>query len=223
MSRWPLWRLLIVIEVWLLAVAAAHRLRPFHDEFLIPLLVAGVPAAALVVLWGLVRAFGGQPAAASRAGALELLIAAVACLAAFGWGVRWAQEAHQDLGRLDALLGTETLILDVSLTWIAALACFAALTLDWLLSAARGQWRGAMTGLRWLHVTVTVLHVAALFGSAWLLTRWPESAAGDTTVLFQRGRTALHVYEYARATVLPVQALFAAMAVAIAALDSRVD
>jgi hypothetical protein len=68
---------------------------------------------------------------------------------------------------------------------------------------------------------VTVVHVVALFGSALMLTQWPEASSVDQTQQFFRARAALHVYEFAKATVFPVQAFFAAMAVAVVTLDSR--
>ena len=78
-----------------------------------------------------------------------------------------------------------------------------------------------MTWLRRTHVLVTLLHIGALFGSAWLLVALARSRPGISPRLFQQARAALHVYEFSRVTVLPVQACFAAVAVAVAALDSR--
>jgi hypothetical protein len=75
--------------------------------------------------------------------------------------------------------------------------------------------------LRRIHVLVTVLHLAALFGSAWMFTRVPDPGAAADAADFGRARFALHVYEYCRATVFPVQAFFASLAVALVAADSR--
>jgi hypothetical protein len=79
-----------------------------------------------------------------------------------------------------------------------------------------------MHWLRRTHIAVTIVHVMALIGSAWVFTNWPAMAEGNTAG-FQRARIALHVYEYARATIFPVQAVFAALAVLVVALDSRTE
>ena len=78
-----------------------------------------------------------------------------------------------------------------------------------------------MTGVRRTHAVVTAIYVVALFGSAWLFTHWPDASAAESGTLFQRARVALFVYEFTKATVFPVQAFFAALAVAVVALDSR--
>jgi hypothetical protein len=99
-------------------------------------------------------------------------------------------------------------------------ACFAALTLDWFLATAHQPLRETMHWLRRTHIIVTSVHVAALVGSAWVFANWPGMSDGSAT-LFQRARIALHGYEYAKATIFPVQAVFAALAVLVVALDSR--
>ena len=226
MSRWPLWRLLVWIEVWLLAVAAFHFYRPIHVEFWIPLVIAAGPGVIIVAMWALARGATGATAAANaRAYPWELVFGIVTVIAAAAWTARWALEARDDLRTIDEMLGHATIIVDVSVTWLSATACFVALTLDWLLAAARGTYGYAMTQLRRTHVLVTICHVAALFGSAWLFTLWPEAASSDgapqSAALLERARTALHVFEYARATMFPVQSFFAALAVLVAMLNSR--
>lgn len=53
--------------------------------------------------------------------------------------------------------------------------------------------------------------------AGWVFANWPGMSQGSTTLL-QRARVSLHGYEYA---VFPVQAVFAALAVLVVALDSR--
>jgi len=221
-----LWRLLVWIEAWLLAVAAFHFYRPIHVEFWIPLLIAVGPGSILVAMWALAKGATGESALPSvRAYPWEVLLAAAALAAAATWTVRWASEAHDDLRTIDDMLGQATIIIDVSVTRLSALACFAALTIDWLLSAARGAYGHALTQLRRTHIVVSICHVGALFGAAWLFTQWPEAAAAgggtESAALLDRARTALHVYEYARATLFPTQSVFAALAVLLATLNSR--
>jgi hypothetical protein len=224
LARWPIWRLLIAIEPWLLTVAVVHRYRPIHEQFLIPLLVAVIPAGVVVAMWALSRrATDRKPAGNERASLIELLIAATAAIAAAGWIVTWAIEAHADLTRIDAMFGRATVIVDVSLTWLSIAACFAALTLDGLISTAHQQLREVMKWLRRTHVTVTVVQVVALVGVAWLFTRLPDTGTAENIALTDRARVALYVYEYCRATVFPAQAFFAAMALAIAAADAYTD
>jgi hypothetical protein len=225
-TRWPLWRLLIWIEVWLLVVAAFHFYNPIHVEFWIPLLMAVGPGVIVVAMWALARGATGHTAPTTvRARPWEVLFATIAVIAAAAWIVRWAFEARDDLRTIDEMLGQATIIVDVSVTWLSAAACFAALTIDWLLSAARGTYGRALTVLRRTHIVVSVCHVAALFGAAWLFTQWPDAAAGgsgtDSAALLNRARAALHVYEYARATLFPVQAFFAAVALLLATLNTR--
>jgi hypothetical protein len=173
-------------------------------------------------MWALARgATALRPAGDERANPVELLIAALTVIAASFWVIRWTLEARADLQRIDAVLGQGTVIVDVSLTWLSLGACFAALTLDGVLATAHEQLREAMHSLRRTHVLVTVIHVAALFGSAWLVTRVPDTGTADNAAFFERARAALHVYEYCRATVFPVQSLFASLAIGIVALDSR--
>jgi hypothetical protein len=222
MTRWPIWRLLVWIEVWLLATAGYHAYRPVHEAFVVPLLIAVVPAGVIVAIWGLSRGATEQrPTGDERASWVELLIAAVSVAAAAVWVAKWTFEAHADLKRIDAILGQATIIIDVSLTWLSAGACLAALTLDGLLATAHEELRATMHWLRRTHVIVTIVHVAVLFASAWLVTRVPDPGTADNAAYFERARIALHVYEYCKATVFPVQALFAALAVGVVALDSR--
>ena len=222
MTRWPIWRLLIAIELWLLTVAAYHAYRPIHDEFLIPLLIAVIPGGVLVGMWALSRgATALRPSGDERAAWVELLVAAVTVIASAGWVVKWTLEAYADLQRIDAVLGQATIIIDVSLTWLSIGACLAALALDGVLATAHEQLREAMNWLRRAHLIVTIVQVTALFGSAWLFTQLPDTGTADNASFFERARVALHVYEYSKATVFPVQAFFAAMAVAVVAADSR--
>ena len=224
MTRWPIWRLLIWIELWLLAVAGYHAYRPLHDAFLVPLLIAIIPGAVVVGMWALSRgATDARPTGNERALWVELLIASVAAIAAAGWVVKWTLETYEDLQRIDAMLGQSTIIVDVSLTWLSIGACLAALALDGALATAHEQLRDAMNWLRRLHLIVTIVQVAALFGSGWLFTQLPDTGTADNAAFFERARITLHVYEYSRATVFPVQAFFAAMAVAVVAADSRTD
>lgn len=222
MTRWPLWRLLVWIEVWLLAVAAVHRYRSIHDAFVVPLLIAFVPAAAMVALRALARAAVGHATDEDqRAHAVEILIAAVGIFATVWWFTEWAFQARDDLRRFDEMFGQATIIIDVSLTGLSAAACLAALALDGILATAHEQLRQAMVWLRRTHVVVTGLYVVALFGSAWLFTHWPDTPGTESSELFDRARAALYVYEFTKATVFPLQAFFAAMAVAVVAMDSR--
>jgi hypothetical protein len=219
-TRWPLWRLLVWIEVWLLIVAAFHRSRPIHAAFVVPLLLAFVPAAAMVGFWALARAAVGDKADAERrANWLEVAIAVVCVAACSWWIVEWALEARADLRRFDEMFGQVTIIIDVSLTGLSAAACLAALAIDFILATAHEPLRQAMSWLRRTHVIVTVVYMAALFGSAWLFTQWPDTPGAETSRLFSRARTALFVYEFTKATVFPVQALFAASALAVVTLD----
>jgi hypothetical protein len=220
-TRWPLWRLLIVIEAWLLLVAVIHRYRAIHEDFIVPLLMAFVPGVVIVAIWGLARAAVGDAPADHRASWWEIAIAIVAMAAAIGWSVEWAIQAREDLRRIDEAFGRATIIIDVSLTGLSAAACLAALAIDWILSTAHEQLRNTMTWLRRAHLGVTAVYALALFGSAWLFTQWPDTPAGEGGAMFQRARLALYVYEFAKATVFPVQAFFAAAAVAVVALDSR--
>ena len=221
MARWPLWRLLIATEAWLLAVAAYHRWRPIHDDFIVPLMIAVVPGLVLVAMWALAKAATEQSASGEeQATIIELLVASISVVASASWTVQWAMEAYADLRRINEMLGAATIIIDISLTGLSAAACFAALALDWLLATAHEQLRATMTWLRRTHLVATLVLIAALFGSAWLFMQLPDTATPDATT-FERARLALHVYEYAKATVFPLQAFFAAMAVAVVAADSR--
>ena len=223
MSSWPLWRLLVWIEVWLLGVTAVHRYRPVHEAFVVPLLFALIPGAALVIIRSLARAATDQTTIEQRpARVVELAAAVLAVATAAWWTAQWALEARDDLRRVDAMLGQATIIVDVSLTGLSMVACFAALTLDWFLATAHTPLRETMHWLRRTHIGVTVIHVVALIGSAWVFTNWPAMSAEDAAG-FQRARIALHVYEYAKATIFPVQAVFAALAVLVVALDSRTE
>lgn len=224
MTRWPIWRLLIWLEVWVFTVAGVHAYRPIHEAFFVPLLIAFIPAAVVVAMWGLARGATEQrPSGRERAAWIELLVAATAAIVSAGWVVKWTLGAREDLQRIDAMLGEATIIIDVSLTWLSVAACLAALTLDGLLATAHKQLREAMRWLRRTHLVVTVLQVTALFASAWLFTQLPDAGTADNAAFFGRARAALHVYEYSQATVFPVQAFFAAMAVAVVAADSRTD
>jgi hypothetical protein len=217
-TRWPFWRLLVWIEVWLLAVAAFHAYRPIHDAFVVPLLIAIVPAGVVIAMWGLSRGATGQkPTGRERASWTELAVAMTAVVAGLGWVVNWTLQARADLERLDAMLGQATIIIDVSLTGLSLGACFAALTLDSLLATAHDHLRGAMRWLRRTHVIVTAVHVAALLGSAWLFIQVPDTGTAENIGYFARARIALHVYEYSKATIFPVQASFAALAIAMVA------
>jgi hypothetical protein len=223
MSSWPLWRLLVWIEAWLLGVTAIHLYRPIHEAFVVPLLIAVLPGAAVVIIRSLARAATDHATIRQRpARVAELAIGVLAVATAAWWTAQWALEARDDLRRVDAMLGQATIIVDVSLTGLSMVACFAALTLDWFLATAHKPLRETMHWLRRTHIGVTIVHVLALIGSAWVFTNWPamseENAAG-----FQRARLALHVYEYAKATIFPVQAVFAALAVLVVALDSRTE
>jgi hypothetical protein len=223
-TRWPLWRLVVRLELWLLAVAGLHAYRPIHDEFVVPLLIAIVPAAAIVALWALTRgATPDRPSGRERASVIEMLIAAVAAIAAAGWVLRWTLQAHEDVQRLDAMLGQATIIIDVSLTGLSLAACLAALALDGLLAATHAGLREVLRWLRRTHLVVTIAHVGALFGAAWMLTNVPDTGTADNAAWFDRARLALHVYEYCKATVFPVQALFAALALALTAADNYAD
>lgn len=222
MTRWPLWRLLVCIEAWLLSVAAFHRYRPIHEDVIVPLLIGVVPSIALVGLWGLARAAAGERASGEeRATVIELIVAATSVAAALVWIVQWTMGAREELERFDEAVGQATIIIDVSLTGLSAAACLAALALDWILSTAHGQLRRAMAWLRRTHVLVTVVYVVALFGSAWLFTHWPDTPGLERSAALFRARAALYVFELAKATAFPVQALFAAMAVVVGAMDSR--
>lgn len=221
MTRWPIWRLVVWLEVWLIAVAGLHAARPIHDEFLVPLLIAIVPAGVIVAMWGLSRgATADRPTGRERASWLELLIAATAAIGAAGWVIEWTLQARDDLRRIDAMLGEATIIVDVSLTWVSLAACIAALTLDGLLAASHARLREALHWLRRTHLMITVVHVAGLFGSAWAITQVPDPGTADNAAFFERARLALHAYEYCKATVFPVQAWFAAMTVALTTADN---
>jgi hypothetical protein len=215
-TAWPIWRLLVWLELWLLTVAAFHAWRPIHPDFVVPLLIGVVPAAVMVAIWGVSRGATEQrPSGHERATWIELLVAASAAIAAAGWVLEWALQAHADVQRIDAMLGEAIVIVDVSLTGLSLVACFAALTLDGLLAAAEARLRDAMRWLRRTHVVVTIVMIAALFGAAWLVTQAPDTGTAANIAYFERARVALHVYEYCKATVFPVQTLFAAMAVAL--------
>lgn len=221
MSSWPLWRLLIWIEAWLLSVTTLHLYRPIHDAFVVPMLIALVPGAALVFIRSLARAATDQKAIDRRpAHVVELAIALVAVGFTVWWAVQWALDARSELRRVDALLGEAAVIVDLSLTGLSMVACAAALTLDWFLATAHQPFRDTMHWLRRSHIVVTIAHVTALIGAAWVFGSAPEMSEESVT-LFRRARTALHVFEYAKATIVPLQAFFAALAVFIVALDSR--
>jgi hypothetical protein len=221
MSRWPLWRLLVWVEAWLLSVTAFHLVRPVHEAFVVPLLIAIIPGTALVIIRSFARAATDHKALDQRPARLvELAIGGLAVAVAGWWTVQWALQARDDLRRVDAILGQATIVVDVSLTGLSMVACFAALTLDWFLATAHQPLRETMHWLRRTHIAVTVAHVCVLIGSAWAVTNWP-GMTDDSAAFFQRARIALHVYEYARATIFPVQAVFAALAVLVVALDSR--
>jgi len=223
MSSWPLWRLLVCIEAWLLGVTAFHLYRPIHEAFVVPLLIAVIPGAALVIIRSLARSATDQTTIEQRpARVVELVIGVLAVAIAAWWTGQWALEARDDLRRVDAMLGQATIIVDVSLTGLSMVACFVALTLDWFLATAHKPLRETMHWLRRTHIAVTIVHVVALIGSAWAFTNWPGPSEYNAAV-FQRARIALHVYEYARATIFPVQAVFAALAVLVVALDSRTE
>lgn len=221
MTSWPIWRVLVWVEPWLLAVGIVHSQRPIHDAFVIPLLIAVVPAGGIIAVWALARAATDvKPRGDERAWWIELLIAGVAAMAAGGWAIAWTLQARADLQRIDAMLGQSTIIIDVSLTWLSVGACIAALTLDGVLATAHERLRQTMVWLRRTHLVVTVLHLGVLIGAAWLLTQVPGSGTVQNAAYFDQARGALHAYEYARATIFPVQAFFAAMAVAVVTADS---
>lgn len=225
MERWPFWRVLVWVEAWLLLVWGVSLYRG-APSFFQALGAATLPAGLLISIWTYLtrreRRVRPMPAASGMpAMPVELTIAAVAVAAAAFWIIDWAIEARQDLERFNQTLGQGAIIVDVSIGWVSALACFSALAIDWMLSGAASRFGAAMTRLRRTHVIVTICHVAALFASAWIFLRWPDAAstgtATDASILLQRARSALTVYEFARATVLPVQAFFAAVAILFAA------
>jgi hypothetical protein len=223
-TKWPIWRLLVWTELWLIGVAAVHVNRPIHERFVVLLLIAVIPAAGVIAMWALSRgATSERPSGAERASWIELLIAATAAIAAGGWVIAWTLEARADLQRVDAMLGKSTMIIDVSLTWLSIAACLAALTLDNLLAAAHAALRRALQWLRRTHVIVTLVQVVALFGSAWFFTRIPDGVTLESAAHFERARIALHIYEYCRATIFPVQAFFAGVTVALIAADNYAD
>jgi hypothetical protein len=223
-TKLPIWRLLIWVEVWLLAVATYHASRPIHERFVVPLLIAIVPAVVVVAMWAMSRGATPQrPTGRERASWLELLIAASAAIAAAAWMMKWSLQAHEDVKRIHAILGQTTIIIDVSLTWLSVGVCLVALTLDGFLAAAHERLRQALHMLRRAHVVVTAVHLAALFGSAWVFTQVPDTGTADNAAFLERARWALTVYEYSRATVFPVQAFFAAMAVGIVGADNYAD
>lgn len=222
MTRWPPWRLLVWVEAWLLVVGGVHRYHVIHESFVVPMLIAIVPGAAMVLLWALARAAVEQGTAPGQhATWLELCVAVLAIAAAIGWAVEWAVDARDRLARFDQMVGQATLIVDVSLTGLSVAACLAALALDGILAAAHQALRVTLTWVRRTHLAVTAIYVIALFGSAWMMTRWPETAATDPAAALDRLRATIYVYEFAQATVFPVQALFAAAAIAVVAFDSR--
>ena len=151
----------------------------------------------------------------------EISLAVISVAASLGWTVEWAIDARERLARFDQMVGQATVIVDVSLTGLSAAACLSALALDWILSTAHESLRLTMLWVRRTHVVVTLLYVVALFGSGWMMTRWPETAATDAAQALDRVRATIYVYEFAKATVFPVQAVFAAAAVAVVAFDSR--
>lgn len=220
--NWPLWRVLVWCELWVLAIALVHRVRPIHDSFLVPAAIALTPPVALVALWALTRPWRADPPRAPvRATSLELVGVIVAAVAAFLWVLQWSAQALDDMRRVGALLGEATVIVNVSLTGVSTAACLAALALDFLLVTAHEELRQAMTWLRRTHVIVTALYLTALIGSLWLFSRWPELLTTPDAASVDRARTALYVHELAKATAFPVQALLAAMAVGVVTFDSR--
>ena len=222
MTRWPLWRLLVWVEAWLLAIGGLHRYHAIHDALIVPLLIAVIPGVAVVGLWALARAAVNQGTAPDqRATWFEVSLAVVSLAASLGWTVEWAIDARQRLARFDQMVGQTTVIVDVSLTGLSAAACLAALALDWILATAHESLRLTMLWVRRTHVVVTLLYVAALFGSSWMMTRWPETAVTDASQALDRVRATIYVYDFAKATVFPVQAVFAAAALAVVAFDSR--
>ena len=54
-----------------------------------------------------------------------------------------------------------------------------------------------------------------------MITRWPETPVTDASQALDRVRATIYVYDFAKATVFPVQAVFAAAALAVVAFDSR--
>lgn len=222
MTRWPIWRLLIWLEVWLLTIAGIQHYRPIHPEFVVPLLLAVLPAGGMVGYWALSRgATEMRPRGDERASWVELLIAATATIAAAGWIISWTRQAYAELQRLDALLGQATVIIDLSLNWLSLGACAAALTLDGALAAVHKGVRELLIWTRRSHVAITSLQVVALFGAVYVLTQMPATGTAENAGFFDRARLALHIYEYAKATIFPVQALFAALSIAIVAADTR--
>jgi hypothetical protein len=221
MTRWPLWRLLVWVEAWLMLVAAFHRSRPIHEDFVVPLLFGVVPGIVIVAFWGLARAAAGHsPAPNQRASWLEVALTVVASLGTVFWVGEWTGEVRADVRRLEEMVGQATIIIDISLTGLSAAACIAALALDWVLSTAHEQLRATMTWLRRTHLLVTGVYVVALFGSAWVFTHWPDPSGPDAALL-DRARFALDVYQFAKGTAFPVQALFAALALWVVTVDSR--
>ncbi len=224
MTKLPLWRLLIWIEVWLLGVALYHASRPIHQHVAVPLLIAIVPAVVVVAMWAMSRGATPQrPTGRERASWLELLIAAAAAICAAAWVINWTLQAHEDVKRINTIFGQATIIIDVSLTWLALGACVVALTLDGLLAATHAQLRQALRWIRRAHMAITAIQLVALFGSAWIFTQLPDTGAADNATFMERARWALTVYEYSRATVFPVQAFFAAIGVGLVAADNYAD
>jgi hypothetical protein len=206
----------------MLGVALTHAAQPLHPSFLVPALLAVVPVIVVVLMWIFARGATAQrPTGAERASWFELVVAAAAVTAAAAWVINWTRQARDDLNRLDAMLGQATIIIDVSLTWWALGACLAALALDGMLSVTHERTREAMQWLRRAHIGVSIVHLGALVASAWVLTQGGARTTSEGTAIFDRVRAVVHVYEYARATVFPVQAFFAALAVAFVAADSR--
>lgn len=218
MISWPLWRVLVIAEGWLLLVATLYRVAGWPAGFVAAALTAVGPALVLLLLW-LLRT--RPPHSPRPSAALERAVAGTACLAAALWTLEWTLGAGAAVARMDRQLGDRMVIVDVSVTWQAIAACAAALTLDWLLSRTPGPHGPGLTWLRRVHVTVTAAHLAALFGAAWWLSAWPDASGADSLAVFAQARVALHVHAFAGATVLPVQACFAAAAVLAVVFERR--
>jgi hypothetical protein len=223
-TKLPIWRLLIWVEVWLLAVATYHASQPIHPDFVVPLLIAVVPAVVVIAMWAVSRgATPHRPTGRERASWMELLIAASAAIAAGAWVISWSLQVYEDVKRLNTIIGRATVIIDLSLTWVAVGVCMVAVTLDGLLAATHERLRHALAWLRRAHVAVTAIQLVALFGSAWVFTQVPDTGTAANPAFLKRARAALTIYEYSRATVFPVQAFFAAIAVGVVAADNYAD
>lgn len=218
MTSWPLWRVLVIAEGWLLAVAALHRLGSWPTDFAAALLTALGPALAVLLLW-LLRPH--SPGVVATSTVPERAVAVTACLAAAAWTLERSLRAWADVQVMDRQLGDQMLIVNVAVTWQAIVACAAALTIDWLLTRTPGRHGAGLAWLRRVHVTATAVHLATLFGAAWWLTTWATAPGADSREAFAQARVALHAHEFARATVLPVQAFFAAAAVLAVVVERR--